>query len=546
MITNIKRVFIGLFLFSILVLAAHPGNGYGAIGKTKQVIPIKNISNIKLVMKQGENFTQPSQIIADMSDGSMRRLKVTWDKILDTNSVGNFTALGSVKDYKRKVMLSLRVNNFITSIMNIELEFKQGEQVNFPQTVKALTSDNQTVNVPVQWNSETIDTSQIGVYTFIGTVDGYDKGAYLKIAIKNDNKSTKEIATLKNEVVTILGYDDYNVITGFGSGFVVSQDGLVVTCYHVIDGYQKCKVVLENGKIYDVDYVVNYDKNKDIAILQLKNAKGMPYLTFGSDSKLEVGDDMVAIGSPQGYDNTVSNGIISGLDRQSDMRTGKDIQFTAGVTSGSSGGAILNMKGEVVGMVYATYSTGNLSMAVPASEIEPFLAATNKSSLVELNPLTPSQVYELKLEDTCLSFTKDTSIMKPTEIYVDVYDQDKEVDITLSYYNDACDNFMQTLYNPILGNDPSIKPEVEAWIKAIYEDVKRHYPKMEVYGYITGHKSFNDKPDEKLYDNVSLGKATGKWNAYRTFCTFSEDENSKNATSTENKFEITWKKLESK
>lgn len=511
--------------------------------KTNSKVVIKSIADISFTLKQNSKFVQPMEVLADMSDGSLRKYKVVWNKSLDTTHAGVFTSTGAVKGYRKNITLKLNVQSYIVSAEDVQLTLNLNDMRAIPQSTQGVGSDGKVLTLPVKWSGAFIDTSQIGRYNFVGKIDGYDKEVYLNIVIKSDEKTLQQIATYKNTVVTILGYDDYGNISGFGSGFIVSQDGMLVTCYHVIDGFQNCRAVLENGKIFDIDYVSNYDKDKDIAILKLKNAEDMPCLTLGDSEQLNVGENMIAIGSPQGYENTVSNGIISGVDRTSDLRTGKDIQFTAGVTSGSSGGAILNMKGEAIGMVYSTYSTGNLSMAVPAKEIKSMLSESNKTSITALNPSTEAQVYELSLELKYQTFANGKNIVKPSEIFVDVDKEDDEVDITIDYYNTAWDGFTQKIYDPIMKQDSAVKTSMEAWLKAIYEEVKLHYPKMDVYGYVTGHKDFKEKPSDKKLGELSLSKVTGKWNAYRTFCTFSENEYSKDKPK-EHTFKVTWNKPE--
>lgn len=201
----------------------------------------------------------------------------------------------------------------------------------------------------------------------------------------------KAIAKNSNAVVIIEELDKDNKVVGMGSGFIVSTDGKVITNYHVISWAETLQVTLENGSKYMVDGILGYNKDKDIAILKLKNAVTLPIVQLGDSDKLEIGDDIVAIGNPEGYQNSVSNGIISGLGRTSAIRDGKDIQFTAGITYGSSGGALFNMKGEVVGVTNSGYTSGNLGFAIPINEVKAYLDITALKAIVEVNkPTVPT------------------------------------------------------------------------------------------------------------------------------------------------------------
>lgn len=538
-----RKIIKSAIIIVVLVLSINL-NSAGAYAKDKATpIGIKVIKNLSFSLKQNSPFIQPSQITAIMKDGSEKKLGITWDKQLGTFNPGTFTTKGTVKGYKNKVQLTLKVTNYVTYVDDLNLVINLKDSFDFPKVVNAIMSSGETAAVPVTWNSEQIDSSQVGVYTFVGKVEGYDKWVNLRVTVKSNIKTDKEIALMKNAVATIVSYDNHNMMAAFGSGFLVSKDGYAITCYHVIDGYQNVKVMLENGKRYDVDYVANYDKKKDIAILKLKDADNMPYLSLGNSDDIEVGEDMVAIGSPAGYQNTVSNGIISGKDRPSELRTGNSIQFTAGIASGSSGGAILNMEGEVIGMVFSTYSTGNLGMAVPSNEIVQMLASENRASLAELSPTTDSQKYEMELQKKYPFFTYGNDSISISEIYLDVFDDDNEVDLTINYHDGNLDDFNKKIYSQITNNS-DLKKAYEDWLKKIFEDVKAHYPKMDIYGIFNGLKISSDKPDDKVFNYVSLDKITGNWNGFIYYGTFFEKAGKDApADSTEKVFQVTWKSL---
>jgi serine protease Do len=166
---------------------------------------------------------------------------------------------------------------------------------------------------------------------------------------------------------------------GGGSGFIVSNDGMIVTNAHVVsDEEARYSVLLHDGKSYTVD-VLAKDTTLDIAVLKISEpiTESLTYLSFGDSESLKLGQTVVAIGNALAeFQNSVSVGVVSGLSRSitaSDEVTGKSerleqvIQTDAAINPGNSGGPLLNIKGEVVGVSVAT-SRGaeNIGFALPA------------------------------------------------------------------------------------------------------------------------------------------------------------------------------------
>ena len=112
----------------------------------------------------------------------------------------------------------------------------------------------------------------------------------------------------------------------------------------------------------------NKDKSKDLAILKLETTTSINPLSIGDSESLKRGDEVVAIGSPLGLLNTASNGIISGFYQDGEINA---IQTTAPISLGSSGGALLNKKGELIGITYSGFNEGqNLGFAIPSNEVK--------------------------------------------------------------------------------------------------------------------------------------------------------------------------------
>lgn len=182
--------------------------------------------------------------------------------------------------------------------------------------------------------------------------------------------------TIPDEMVDAHGM----VRVGGGSGFVVQQNGVILTNKHVVSepGGEYTVVLNDNRKFPAV--VLARDPIEDVAILKI-NAEGLPAVALGDSSKIELGQEIVAIGNALGlFRNTVSSGIVSGLARS--IRAAPDpakpvqdmrglIQIDAAINPGNSGGPLVNMKGQAIGINAAiVYGAQNLSFALPISAAE--------------------------------------------------------------------------------------------------------------------------------------------------------------------------------
>ncbi|MET3984742.1 trypsin-like peptidase domain-containing protein [Streptomyces sp. PvR034] len=212
---------------------------------------------------------------------------------------------------------------------------------------------------------------------------------------------------------------------GTGSGVVVTADGEIVTNNHVVNGATEVQVTMSDGKKYKAK-VVGTDPDKDLALIKLEGASGLKPAKLGNSDNVKVGDQVVAIGSPDRLTGTVTSGIVSALNREVNVpkseqrspqrqqqggnggsggwpfsydgrqfngQTGqnttsyKAIQTDASLNPGNSGGALVNMNGEIVGMPSAIYSPSSdssgagsvgLGFAIPVNTIKADLASLRK------------------------------------------------------------------------------------------------------------------------------------------------------------------------
>jgi S1-C subfamily serine protease len=208
--------------------------------------------------------------------------------------------------------------------------------------------------------------------------------------------SITDIAKYVDRVVyvEVSGYKDGKQFTASGSGFIISSDGTVVTNYHVIDGATSGKVTLNDGTKYDIVSVLGYAKpkeltDKDLAVIKI-NASNLPVCNLGDSDKVQVGESVVAIGSPLGLPNVVSNGIVSKIWAEG------VIQITAPISHGNSGGPLFNMYGEVIGIntfTFAPLGGENINFALPVNWLNPLDTSLN---------LTLEQVYQKEHSSTSL------------------------------------------------------------------------------------------------------------------------------------------------
>jgi S1-C subfamily serine protease len=166
--------------------------------------------------------------------------------------------------------------------------------------------------------------------------------------------------------------------TASGSGFLIDDDGHLLTNAHVVEGANRVEVQLGEDEESQSAEVIGTDPSSDIAVLKIDDTKGAEPLPFGDSSKTEVGDPVVAIGNPFGLDRTVTSGIVSALQRQIQAPNGFSIsdviQTDAAINPGNSGGPLLDASGSVVGInsQIASQSGGSegVGFAVPIATVK--------------------------------------------------------------------------------------------------------------------------------------------------------------------------------
>lgn len=259
--------------------------------------------------------------------------------------------------------------------------------------------------------------TEYGVYEYTKSYGGLYKVAdnrYIKKSksIQYSKKpvqkvySTKQIVDLNDEKIVLIETNN-----GQGSGIIIAK-GLILTNQHVIDGASEATVTLNNGEQYKVEGVVESDEKKDIALLKTTKIFKTSGVSIRTSSKgLSKGEKVVAIGSPVGLQNTVSEGIISSFRNLNGVSC---IQTNADIDNGSSGGGLFNNSGQLIGITSSGIDSGsaNLNFAVTSDEFVPmvnkYISRTHKS--IESSFPLPSKplpsTQDPVLGDIALGMTK--------------------------------------------------------------------------------------------------------------------------------------------
>ena len=159
-----------------------------------------------------------------------------------------------------------------------------------------------------------------------------------------------------------------------GTGCIIDKSGLILTSAHVVDAGDNVIVTMSNGKDYTAKVIKRFDGNKDIAILKINVPNELKTVKFGNSEKIKVGQKVLAIGNPFGFNGTLTQGIVSRIDYNKNR-----IQTDAVINPGSSGGPLLNTNGEIIGINQAIFNPDNnisnigIGFAIPINLVKEYL-----------------------------------------------------------------------------------------------------------------------------------------------------------------------------
>lgn len=159
-----------------------------------------------------------------------------------------------------------------------------------------------------------------------------------------------------------------------GSGCIITKNGLIITSSHVIDKSNEIKVTIANGEEYDALIIDKRDLHEDLALIKIAPRQPLKTISLGDSSNIKVGQKVLAIGNPFGFNGTLTQGIVSRIDYKKNK-----IQTDAAINPGSSGGPLINTTGDVIGINQAIYNPDNnvsnigIGFAIPINEAKKLL-----------------------------------------------------------------------------------------------------------------------------------------------------------------------------
>jgi serine protease Do len=254
---------------------------------------------------------------------------------------------------------------------------------------------------------------------------------------------------------------------GMGSGFIVHADGVVLTNAHVVEGADEVRIKLSDRREFK-GKVAGVDKLTDVAVVKI-DAKDLPTVKLGDPSKIRVGEWVLAIGSPFGFENTVTAGIVSGTSRSLPEGTYVPfIQTDAAVNPGNSGGPLFNLRGEVIGVTSAIYSRTGGYMGV-AFAIPIDVAANVEEQLLKTGKVERGRIG-IGIQDLNSSLAQSFGLERPQGALVSTVESGgpaekaglKPGDVILAYNGKPIDNSNQ-LPPLVAASKPGSKATLEVW-----------------------------------------------------------------------------------
>ena len=196
------------------------------------------------------------------------------------------------------------------------------------------------------------------------------------------NRASLDLKKVSRAIASVLVTTSDGKTVNQGSGFFIDSTGRLVTNYHVIEDASSAIVKTSDGGFYEVNGTLAVDEEHDLAILKVVGSN-FAYVSLGDSDAVSIGDKVYAVGSPLGLETTVSDGIVSSIRELDQVRL---IQTTAPISHGSSGGPLLNLRGQVIGVTTLQIEGGqNLNFAIPSKLIRPLLSSE------KVTAFTPAQ-----------------------------------------------------------------------------------------------------------------------------------------------------------
>ena len=302
-------------------------------------------------------------------------------------------------------------------------------------------------------------------------------------------------------VLTLYSHDALCNNIGQGSGVVIDKKGLVITNFHLIQGGQHIIVKHEDSIIRDV-VILGFDIQKDMMLLKISE-KTFGAVTMANSDKVQVGEKVFSVGSPKGYENTITEGIVSGI-RKSDDNSMSYIQVSCPLSPGSSGGAIVNVKGELIGIsTYVSVSATNaqnLNFAIPVNAFDELINQDHEDKSIKANYYLQMGIYEFNRGQykVSINYFKKVTIFEPQNIEAFIY-------LGYAYYQTGNSELMLHYLTAAMENNQQISRIVDS-IMAV----------TEIYKYLADiyYNRLNDDKAIKFYEKYIVNSNTEDVSVY--------------------------------
>ncbi len=266
---------------------------------------------------------------------------------------------------KSKEILSYKIQSFVVSLAFVCLVFGGGANSSFAQQVGNTEKIRDLAATPEKLSASFAEIAK-RVEPAVVNID--TKGKVPEIALKGEKPSSEQpddiLDFLRRQMPTRPSY-------AIGSGFIVDKSGYILTNYHVVEDASRITIKLESGEEF-VAKIVGFDAETDVAVLKINTGRDLPFVALGDSDAARVGDWVLAIGSPFGLAQSVTAGIVSQTRRETPSVFRKFIQTDAAINRGNSGGPLLNMNGEVIGInsqiATMTGDSNGIGFALPSNE----------------------------------------------------------------------------------------------------------------------------------------------------------------------------------
>jgi len=410
----------------------------------------------------------------------------SWDRSLD-----KMIALGIITRSQATTFSSKPLRGYIASISHLSL-FANIKGTDTTLLEKLYLQDN-AISLAQMKAASVIDSRVSMASSVFGVPKPFPEGPALD-SEQIFNKASDAI--FKMEIKAISGLD-----FSTGSGFFITSDGIAVTNMHVVSHMSSATVITPDGKEYPVEGVIAIEPKADLAIIKVKGS-GFPYLDVGDPAALRTAQRIYCIGSPLGFDNTISEGLVSNPDR--DHEGQRMIQISASIAPGSSGGALLNEHGQVVGVTTLGYEDTTINFAAKITDLVgafrfpqirsiKYMQAHSHFNAIPVTDLTYTRI-ESEDESFRQTMRNDTvmygTISNSNEVHYYSLDVKEKAEMIISLTSDAISSASLSFEVA----DPSGKVVLQS----------RHY-EGEIFSIATGHGSAVGLYTLKIFVTVNGG-----------------------------------------